>query len=52
MWQTKYASTLYLKTWDWDLIFGRAVKAISLPGVRSPWTDLLSIRLNYVANFY
>ena len=26
----------YLKIWDWDLIFGRAVKAISSPGVRSP----------------
>ena len=28
---------LYLKIWEWDLIFGRAVKAISSPGVRSPW---------------
>ena len=27
----------YLKIWDWDWIFGRAVKAISSPGVRSPW---------------
>ena len=27
---------LYLKIWDWDLIFGRAVKAISSLGVRSP----------------
>ena len=27
----------YLKIWDWDLIFGHAVKAISSPGVRSPW---------------
>ena len=32
----------YLKIWDWDLIFGRAVKAISSPGVefltfRRPW---------------
>jgi hypothetical protein len=26
----------YLKIWDWDLIFGRAVKAISSLGVRSP----------------
>ena len=25
------------KIWDWDLIFGRAVKAISSLGVRSPW---------------
>ena len=27
----------YLKNWDWDWIFGRAVKAISSLGVRSPW---------------
>jgi hypothetical protein len=27
----------YLKIWDWDLIFGRAVKVISSLGVRSPW---------------
>ena len=27
----------YLKIWDWDLIFGHAVKAISSLGVRSPW---------------
>ena len=27
----------YLKIWDWDWIFGRAVKAISSLGVRSPW---------------
>ena len=27
----------YLKMWDWDLILGRAVKAISSLGVRSPW---------------
>ena len=27
----------YLKIWDWDLIFGHAVKAISSQGVRSPW---------------
>ena len=26
-----------LKIWDWDLIFDRAVKAISSPGVRSRW---------------
>ena len=26
----------YLKIWDWDLIFGRALKAISSPDVRSP----------------
>ena len=27
----------YLKIWDWDWIFGRAVKAFSSLGVRSPW---------------
>ena len=27
----------YLKIWDWDWIFGRAVKAIFSLGVRSPW---------------
>ena len=27
----------YLRIWDWDWIFGRAVKAISSLGVRSPW---------------
>ena len=26
----------YLKIWDWDLIFGRAVKVISSLDVRSP----------------
>ena len=25
-----------LKIWEWKLIFGRAMKAISSPGVRSP----------------
>jgi hypothetical protein len=29
----------YLKIWDWDLIFGRAVKAISSLGVCSPWAN-------------
>ena len=28
---------LYLKIWEWEWIFDRAVKAISSPGVRSPW---------------
>ena len=27
----------YLKIWEWEWIFGRAVKAISSLGVRSPW---------------
>ena len=29
----------YLRIWDWDWIFGRAVKAIFSLGVRSPWDD-------------
>ena len=27
----------YLKIWEWEWIFGRAVKAISSLGVRCPW---------------
>ena len=34
---------LYFKIWDWDWIFGRAVKAISSLGVRSPWVDISSV---------
>ena len=29
----------YLKIWDWDWVFGRAVKAIFSLGVRSPWVN-------------
>ena len=29
----------YLKIWDWDWIFGRALKLISSWGVRSPWVS-------------
>ena len=36
---------LYLKIWEWDLIFGRAVKAISSPGVRS--LCLLPLQIAY-----
>ena len=31
-----------LKIWDWDWIFGRAVKAIFSLGVRSPWMSPIS----------
>ena len=31
----------YLKIWNWDWIFGRALKTFSSLGVRSPWYDLL-----------
>ena len=33
--------------WDWGLIFGRAVKAISSPGVRSPRTKTYESKLTY-----
>ena len=45
----------YLKIWEWEWIFGRAVKAISLPGFRSPWAHLSSIsnqKSNVVATHY
>ena len=29
----------YLKIWEWEWIFGRAVKAFSSLGVRSPWEN-------------
>ena len=29
----------YLKIWDWDRYFGRAVKAISSLGIHSPWLN-------------
>jgi hypothetical protein len=32
----------YLKIWEWEWIFGRAVKAISWPGVRSPWNEWMN----------
>ena len=41
MWQTKYASAVS-KNWDWDLIFRRAVKVVSSPGVCSPWLYKMS----------
>ena len=37
----------YLKIWDWDLIFGREVKAISLLGVRSPCSTLKHVSLTF-----
>ena len=35
----------YLKIWDWDWIFGRAVKAICSLGVRSPCYVLMKRRM-------
>ena len=34
--------------WDWGLIFGRAVKAISSPGVRSPWLVIFWFLILYL----
>ena len=38
MWQEKYASAVSI--WEWEGIFGRAVKAISSLGVRSSWDTI------------
>ena len=38
---------LYLKIWEWEWIFGRSVKAISSPGVRSPWTTWSPLKIFY-----
>ena len=52
MWHTKYASAVPKKIWDWDLIFGRAVKAISSLGVRSPWFSAWrNFKKNYVLQY-
>ena len=48
MWQTKYATGVP-KNWDWDWIFGRAVKTISSPGVRSRY--VVSLCCQYVSGF-
>ena len=52
----------YLKIWEWELIFGRAVKAISWPGVRSPCVYVLlfllrkppwhSYLFKFICNFF
>ena len=41
----------YLKIWEWEWIFGRAVKVISSPGVRSPWPALYMREPNYTPLF-
>ena len=35
----------YLKIWEWEWIFGCAVKVISSSGVRSPWLKLLVLSI-------
>ena len=37
----------YLKIWEWEWIFGRAVKAISSLGVRSPCQEVLRERTRH-----
>ena len=42
----------YLKIWEWEWIFGRAVQAVSSLGVRSPWYggSIHALRM-YLLNF-
>ena len=42
----------YQKIGDWDLIFRRAVKAVSSPGVHSPWIDKRSNEIAQVDTMY
>ena len=46
----QYIIWQYLKIWDWDWFFGRAVKTISSLGVRSPWL-YITRDWNCFANF-
>ena len=45
-----YHQLNYLKIWEWDWIFGRAVKTISSPGVCSPWLLLFNSYQDYLVN--
>ena len=40
----------YLKIWEWELIFGCAVKVISSPGVCSPWVTVCQITAYQLRN--
>ena len=54
MWQTKYASAVP-KIWDWDWIFGRAVKAFCYLGVRSPWSlssNWMTLRIKVLRKYH
>ena len=42
----------YLKIWEWEWIFGRAVKAISSPCVRSPWRKRFPSSGNFNVPFF
>ena len=42
----------YLKIWEWEWIFGRAVKAISSLGVRSPWFCLTNLLNLVILSFF
>ena len=41
----------YLKIWEWEWIFGHAVKAISSPGVRSVFSDGFFFQRNNLLDF-
>ena len=41
----------YLNIWEWELIFGRSVKAISSSGIRSPWLQVKFIYSEKATNF-
>ena len=38
----------YLNIWEWELIFSRAVKVISSPGICSPWVRLILVNFHNV----
>ena len=42
----------YLKIWEWEGIFGRAVKAISSLGVRSPWSCVTNGEFYFRAQWF
>ena len=47
MWQPKYALAVP-KIWEWEMIFGHAVKAISSLGILSPWFLLYVLVLLFI----
>ena len=49
MWQTNMLRP-YVKIWEWELIFGHAVKVLSSPGIRSPWRKPYQFQENF--NFW
>ena len=51
MWQTKYASAVP-KNLGVGVNFGRAVKVISSPGVRSPWVKRWSEAMDLLQTIF